>query len=132
MSERIKKAKRRYTIEMFAAMMLYLVVLFVALTVAKSVEPGLLLVVLALAPLVPLIIAGFSFFRFYRHMDEMQKRVTADAAALTLVIGFLAATMLGFQKRFGVLDLEDDIMLFGPFLIIVWGLVRFMIGGRDC
>ena len=69
---------------------------------------------------------------FYRRMDEMQKRVSADAAALTLVVALLAAITLGFLRRFGVLDFEDDMMLFGPFLIIVWGAMRFFLGGRDC
>ncbi|GJL93095.1 hypothetical protein [Hyphococcus sp.] len=132
MSERIKKAKRRYTIELLAAMTLYLVILFGALTIAKPMEPGPMLTVLALAPLAPLLVACYSFFRFYQRMDEMQKRVSADAAALTLVVAFLVAITLGFLRRFGVLDFEDDMMLFGPFLIIVWGAMRFWLGGRDC
>lgn len=132
MSERIKKAKRRYTIELFAAMALYVVVLFAALSAAKPLDPGPALTALALAPLAPLLIACFSFFRFYRRMDEMQKRVSADAAALTLVVAFLVAITLGFLRRFGVLDFEDDMMLFGPFIIIVWGVMRFVLGGREC
>jgi hypothetical protein len=132
MSERIKKAKRRYTIELFAAMALYVVVLIVSLSIAKPLEPGLMLTALALAPLAPLLLACFSFFRFYQRTDEMQKRVSADAAALTLVVAFLVAVTLGFLRRFGVLDFEDDMMLFGPFLIIVWGLMRVFLGGRDC
>ena len=36
------------------------------------------------------------------------------------------------KKRFGVLDFEDDMMFFGPFLIIFWGVARFYLGGRDC
>ncbi len=132
MSERIQKAKRRYTIELFASMGLYLVVLFAALTVAKTQEPGVLLTALALAPLAPLCIACFSFFRFYRDMDEMQKRVSADAAAITLVIGIMTAITLGFLKRFGVFDFEDDMIWFGPLLIVVWGFLRFLMGGRDC
>ncbi len=132
MSERIKKAKRRYTIELFASMGLYLVVLFAALTIAKTQEPGVLLTALALAPLAPLCLACFSFFRFYRDMDEMQKRVSADAAAITLVIGIMAAITLGFLKRFGVFDFEHDMIWFGPLLIVVWGVLRFVLGGRDC
>ena len=132
MSERIKKAKRRYTIELFAAMAAYLVELFVALSIAKPLEPGPILTALALAPLAPLIWAWFAFLRYYRNTDEMQKRLSADAAALTLVAGFFAAITLGFLKRFGVLDFEDDMMFFGPFLIIFWGVARFYLGGRDC
>lgn len=132
MSQRIDKAKRRYTIEMMVSMGLYLIVLYAALTIAKPLEPGALLTGLALAPLAPLILACISFFRFYRHMDEMQKRLSADAAALTLVVAILVALTLGFFRRFGVMDFEDDMMLFGPFIVVVWGGVRFFLGGRDC
>lgn len=132
MSERITKAKRRYTLEMVASMALYLVVLFAALTMAKPLAPGPLLTGLALAPVAPLLLACFSFFRFYRHMDEMQKRVSADAAALTLVVAILSAITLGFLKRFGVMDIASDMIWFGPFLIVVWGAIRFWLGGRSC
>ncbi|WP_375203560.1 hypothetical protein [Hyphococcus sp.] len=132
MSERIQKAKRRYTIQLLAAMALYVIVLFGALAVSKSVESGPLLTVLALAPLAPILLAAVAFFRFYRNMDEMQKRVTSNAAALTLVIGILGAITLGFLKRFGVMDFEDDMIFFGPVMIGLWGVVRFLIGGRDC
>lgn len=132
MSERIKKAKRRYTIELLVAMSLYLVVLFGALSASKAVAPGPLLTGLAIAPLAPLLLACFAFFRYFKHMDEMQKRLSADAAALTLVLGVLVAISLGFLRRFGVMDFEDDMMMFGPFLIVIWGAIRLFIGGRDC
>ena len=132
MSERIQKAKRRYTVELLGAMALYVIVLFGALTVSKSVESGAVLTALALAPLAPIILAAIAFFRFYGNMDEMQKRVTSNAAALTLVIGILGAITLGFLKRFGVMDIEDDMMFFGPVLIGLWGAIRYFLGGREC
>ncbi|PQA87734.1 hypothetical protein [Hyphococcus luteus] len=132
MSERIRKAKRRYTIELFAAMALYVIVLFGALTLAKTLPPGPLLIALALAPVAPILLAAAAFFRFYRNMDEMQRRVTANAAALTLVIGILLAITLGFLRRFGVMNFEDDMMWLGPVLIGIWGGVRYALGGRDC
>lgn len=132
MSERIKKAGRRYALEMLVAALLYMGVLIVCLTLARGMEPGPALALLAIAPVLPMAFACFAFFRFYRRMDEMQKRLSADAAALTLMVGILAAITLGFLKRFGVLDFEDAMMWFGPFLIIVWGVARFFLGGRGC
>ncbi|MEZ5893295.1 MAG: hypothetical protein R3C58_09165 [Parvularculaceae bacterium] len=132
MSERISKAKRRYTIELLASMALYIAVLFGALSLAKTMTPGPALTALSIAPLIPILFACVAFFRFYRNMDEMQRRLTANAAALTLVIGVLMAITLGFLRRFGVADFEDDMMLFGPGLIGVWGVVRVLLGGRDC
>lgn len=134
MSQRIKKAKRRYTIEMFAAMALYVAVVFASVSFAKGndIDSVPLLIALSLAPVAPIILATIVFFRFYTSMDEMQKRLSANAAAITLVIGVLTALTLGFLQRFGVFSIEDDMIWFGPFLIVCWSAVRFFIGGREC
>ncbi|GAB4519999.1 MAG: hypothetical protein Kow00133_06110 [Amphiplicatus sp.] len=133
MSERIRKAGRRHAIEMLAAALLYMGALVVCLSLARGMERGPALTLLAVAPVLPMAYACLAFLRFYRNMDEMQQRVSADAAALTLMIGILAAITLGFLRRFGVFDFEDDMMWFGPFLIVAWGVIRFFCGGgRGC
>ncbi len=132
MSERIKKAGRRHAVQMIAAALLYCGSLFVCLLLARGLEPGPALTALAIIPVLPMFYAAYAFFQFYRDMDEMQKRISANAAALAMVVGVLTAIALGILKRFGVLDFEDDMMLFGPFLIIVWGAMRYFLGGRDC
>ena len=132
MSERIKKAKQRYKIELFAAMALYVAVILAAKIAARQVEEGAVLTALALAPMAPLVLAGFAFFRFFKNMDERDRRVSADAAGLTLAIGIFASLMVGFLDAFDVLVFDDALIWFGPFLIILWGLFRIMLGGRDC
>lgn len=115
---------------MFAAMLLYVGVLFGALAAARGMEPGPVLTLLAILPMVPMVLAVIAYLRFFRRMDERQQRSHADAAALTLMIGILASIALGFLKRFGVLDFEDDMMWFGPFLIVAWGAARMLLGER--
>ncbi|MBB5519218.1 hypothetical protein [Amphiplicatus metriothermophilus] len=132
MSSRIRKASRRHAAEMLIAVIAYAGVLSACLIAARGMAPGPVLTLLAVAPVLPMAYACFAFFRFYRSMDEMQRRVSADAAALTLMVGVLAAITLGFLKRFGVADFEDDMMWFGPFLIVVWRMMRFLLGGRGC
>lgn len=132
MSERIRKAGRRHRIEMLVAASLYTGVLVASLTLARGMDGGPVLTALALAPVLPMIYACYAFFRFYRQMDELQKRVVADSAALTLMIAILSAITLGFLKRFGVFDFEHDMVWFAPFLIVVWGVVRSFLGGRGC
>ena len=132
MSERIKKAGRRYRLEMGGAMVLYMAVLFAAKIASRGVEEGVVLALLALSPVLPLIWAGVAFFRFYFNLYERDRRISADAAALTLAIGILTSITLGFLSAFDVFTLEDDMMWFAPFLIILWGLLRFALGGRDC
>lgn len=132
MSERIKKARRRYKLEMMGAMALYLVVVFAAKIASRGVDEGAVLTALALAPVLPLLLAGAAFYRFFVNMDERDRRISADAAALTLAIGVMTSMTLGFLSAFGVFTLEDEMMWFAPFLIILWGIIRFARGGRDC
>ncbi len=132
MSERIKKAKRRYKLELLAAMGLYLVVVIVAKIASRDLAPGYLLTGLALAPALPLLLAGAAFYRFFVNMDERDRRISADAAALTLAIGIFIAMTLGFLSAFGVFVMEDEMMWFASFLIVLWGAIRIALGGRDC
>lgn len=131
MSERIRKAGRRYTLEFGGAMTLYVVVLLASVYAAKEMEQGPMLTALALAPIAPVILACIAFFRFYVNMDERERRIHADAAAFSLVIGIFAALTLGFLHTFGVFKFEWDMLWFGPFLIALWGIVRCIIKLRD-
>ena len=132
MSERIKKAKQRYRLELGAAMAVYIAVVFAAKILSRDVEGGLLLTLLALAPVAPIIWAAAAFYRFFLNMDERDRRISADAAALALAIGIMTSLTLGFLSAFEVFRFEDDMMWFAPFLIVLWGLIRFALGGRDC
>ncbi len=131
MSERIKKAGKRYLLEFGGAMTLYVVVLFASIYAAKGIEQGPTLTALALAPIAPVVLACIAFFRFYLNMDERERRIHADAAAFSLVIGIFAALTLGFLHSFGVFKFEWDMLWFGPFLIGLWGAVRCVLRLRD-
>lgn len=124
MSSRIDKAGRRYQIEFFAAMALYVAVLIGAKLLAKGMEPGWQLTALALAPQAPVALACIAFLRFFFSADERERRLIADAAAISLLIGIFAALTFGFLHSFGVLSFEWDMLWFGPFLIAVWGVTR--------
>ncbi len=131
MSTRIKQAKRRHIVELLVVMTVYLAVVAAAKTLSRHVGDGPLLVLIALAPAIPMVIACYVFYRFYQRMDERQQRISANAAAVTLIVAIGAACVLGFLKSFGVYSHNDDFLWFTPFLIIVWALARrFM--GDDC
>ena len=124
MSSRIDKAGRRYRVEFFAAMALYVAILFGAKLLAKGMEPGWQLTALALAPQIPIALACIAFLRFFFSADERERRLIADAAAISLLVGIFAALTLGFLHSFGVFLFEWDMLWFGPFLIAVWGVTR--------
>ncbi len=130
MSQRIKSANRRYRLEFGAAMTLYGVVVIGATYLARDVEPGAVLTLLALAPVAPIILACIAFIRLFVSLDERERRLSADAAALSLLIGIFAALTLGFLKSFEVFTFEWDMLWFGPFLIALWGVVRCILIAR--
>ena len=131
MSERIKKAGRRYQFEFGGAMAAYLVVLFSATYVARDMEQGMTLTLLALSPMIPLVLACIAFFRFFNAVDERERRTIANLAAIALVVGIFAALTLGFLSSFEVFHFKEEMIWFGPFLILTWGVIRCFGQFRD-
>ncbi|MBT8471268.1 MAG: hypothetical protein KJN99_01610 [Marinicaulis sp.] len=131
MSEKRKTACRRYRIETFVAMAIYLAAVFIATQVSGNVTDQTALIALSLAPIVPMIYAVYAFFKYYRVMDERERRIASDAAALALVISVLAANTIGFMQSLGGFAIDDVMNWFGPFMIVVWSLIRIRIGGPD-
>lgn len=126
LSRRIQKAGRRYVFELGAALALYAVVLFTAKWLANDALEGPLLTALALAPLAPVALMVAAFLRYYFKIDERERRISSDAAAITLVVGIMVALTLGFLHSFAVFHFEWDMLWFGPFLIGLWGVVRWI------
>lgn len=124
MSSRINKAERRYQIEFFTAMALYIAVLIGAKLLAKGMEPGWQLTALALAPQVPIAFACIAFLRYFFSADERERRLIADAAAISLLVGIFVAITLGALASFEIFSADWDIIWAGPFLIAVWGVTR--------
>lgn len=131
MSSRINKAERRYLVEFLIAAGLYAVVLVGAKLLAKSVEPGWALTSLALAPQIPVAFACIAFLRYFFSADERERRLIADAAAVSLLIGIFIAITLGSLASFEIFVVDWDIIWAGPFLIAVWGLARCVLQVRN-
>lgn len=131
MSERIRKAKRRYTVVTMTVMLAYLAVVFVASRLEDHVTGSVALTLLALAPVIPMAAACAFYLRVHRQMDEREQRINADAAGISMMVGLLAATAAGFLQAFGVVAIENPLLWFGALLILVWGFARIAMGGFD-
>ena len=131
MSQKRRAACRRYLIETFIAMAVYLSAVFLAKQISGNVTDTTALIALSLAPIVPMIYAVYAFFKYYRVMDERERRIASDAAALALVISVLAAIAIGFLQSLGAVAIDDVMNWFGPFMIVAWSLIRIRIGGPD-
>mgnify|MGYP000731251544 CR=1 FL=1 len=131
MSERIRKAKRRYTVTTMSVMLAYLAIVFIASQLEDHVTGTAALTALALAPVIPMAAACVFYLRVHRQMDEREQRINANAAGAALIVGLLTATAGGFLQSFGVIALEDPMLWFGSLLILAWGFARIAMGGFD-
>jgi len=101
---REKDANRRYRLELGAAMLLYIGVLFGSLTIGRSMPEGLGRTLLLLSPAIPVMLAVWAIARHFRRMDEFIRLrsleslaiAAAVTAGLTFTYGFLEEA--GFPK----------------------------------
>jgi len=99
-----RDANRRYRLELFSAMAVYMLVLFGSIYIAKPMEPGIARTLLLITPVVPLMLAIWAIARHFRRMDEFMRLrsleglavAAAVTAGLTFTYGFLESA--GFPK----------------------------------
>jgi hypothetical protein len=86
----VSQAPRRYTIELSAAMLLYMATLFGRLYALKFVGDPTFAAIVTLSPILPICLGAIAVYRFYRSVDEYQRlrllKMFAISAGLTLVI----------------------------------------------
>lgn len=80
----------------------YPVLLLGSLAVLPHVSPGPLRAAVSLVPAIPVLLVGVALARFWRHSDELQRRIQLQAmtAALFAVMGL--AVTAGFLEVGGV------------------------------
>ena len=121
---------QRYTEKQYRSQMLAVMTIYVVLMLAEwpyvRIVPSLpWKIALALAPVVPVVVAIWLTAQRVMHSDELQQRLhlmalsvaTGMICALTLVGGFLCAS--------GVLALKGDVLIWiTPILSIVYGVTH--------
>ena len=132
MSEKRIKARKLYLFTTALAMAVYLVVVFVSKRFSSGIDDQAVLTLLALAPLIPLAAALAAFLRYFRFMDERERLLAADAAAISFLIAVFAAIALGFLQSFGAFASDRTLTWFGALLILLWTVIRLRMGGPDC
>ena len=95
-------AHRRYVIQLGLAMICYGIVLIISLKLIPSVTRGWLQVLVAIAPVVPVIFVLASIVRLLSRIDEMQRRIHLEAMALAAGITALLALTCGFLENAGM------------------------------
>ena len=115
-----REGNRKYRVELFSAMVAYMLVLFGSISFAKGMDDGLARTLLLVTPIVPLLLAVWAIARHFRRMDEYLRLRSLESiaigaavtAALTLTYGFLESA--GFPKL--------SMFWVWPVMGLVWGL----------
>lgn len=97
----MRHVSRRYLREFLPAMAAYVAVLFLSTWALRHVDATALRVLLALAPVVPMALAGRAALRFVRDSDELDRKILLEAfalAALVLTLGTFSLGLLTIAK----------------------------------
>lgn len=117
---RMNHAAHAYVREFGAAMLGYVVVLVVSISLIQSLPGSPWRVPMALAPVVPLSLALWAFVRFYQRLDELQRRIQLDALACSFGGTILVTISYGFLQNVGLPALSW--VWVAPLMIALWGV----------
>ncbi len=84
----MSKSKKQYLLEVAGALALYTVLLVFSIVTLRAIgvgSPTPLRVVIALLPMVATVFIMLAALRFFRRMDELEKRIQLDSLALAFV-----------------------------------------------
>ena len=111
---------RQYFFELFGAFAIYGVVLFATIGRVGDMEPGLLKMAFALAPVFPLVLVFWAIMRAFYRSDEMHKRIAKEAFTMGAIIFGWFLIVWGFAENGGAPPMP--MVFVAPLLIGFWGL----------
>ena len=97
-------SKKRYLLEFGGAMALYVVLLFVSIYILQAIgigSPTPLRIVVALLPMIATGFIMLAALRFFRRMDELEKRIQLDSLAVAFVGTAFITFGFGFLEIVG-------------------------------
>jgi O-antigen/teichoic acid export membrane protein len=116
----MNNAGRSYLKEFGGAMAAYVVVLLVAITIVNANPTAPWRYVVVVLPVVPLCFALLAFLRYFRRMDELQRRIQLEALAFSFGVTTIVTITYGFLERAGAPHLP--LVWVAPLMIGLWGL----------
>ena len=111
---------KRYYKEFGSSMAGYTVMVPVSIWLLRSHEHTPLGFCIAFLPIIPSIFAMLAFLRFFRGLDEMQRRIQFEAVAFSFLGTCLITLTWAFQQNAGLP--RFDVSFVAPLLIMLWGI----------
>jgi len=118
---REREATKKYQLELGGAMLLYIVMLFGSIYVAKPMQPGIARTALLMAPMIPLLLAIWAIARQFARMDEFVRLRTLEGLAIGAAVTAALSLSYGFLESSGFPKLS--MFWVWPVMGFAWGLV---------
>lgn len=123
-------AAKRYTRRFLFWMMIYTIAVFAVVSIQERVAlSNPMMIGLALAPVLPTLMALREFIIFFRAMDEVQARINAEAILIAAgIVGFVTFAWGWVEIMAEAPDIPMIWIL--PTLIATWGIARVFVARR--
>ncbi len=121
-----REANRKYRLELGAAMLAYMAVLFGSIHLGKPMEPGVPRTLLLMSPAIPLLLAIWAIVRHFGRMDEFMRLRSLESFAIAGAVTAGVTFTYGFLEGAGFPKLS---------MFWVWGLMGLtwgVVAGLRC
>ncbi len=111
---------RRYIREFGSSMAAYTIVVFISVWLLKHRVHSPLRFLVAILPVVPAALAMWAAIRYFRGLDELQRRIQSEGLAFSFLATCLIALSWGFLQNAGLP--QADVIWVAPLLVFLWGV----------
>jgi len=111
---------KRYLLEFGGSMAAYSALVPLSMRILHGHERTALGYVIAFLPIIPSIFALLAFLRFFRGLDELQRRIQLEAVAFSFLGTCFITLTWAFQQNAGLP--RFDVSWVAPLLIALWGI----------
>ncbi|WP_199099306.1 hypothetical protein [Dyella sp. ASV21] len=125
--ERSRPIERRYAREFMPAMLLYMLLMLYVWPLQKTMEPGPLKLLTALAPALPIAWVIVATIRYVLGADELERRQHLEAIAMSVAIVGVLSMALGFLSAAKLLAVDATLAL-----LMVYPALTFTYGVLHC
>jgi hypothetical protein len=115
---------KRYLREFLPAMGAYAVMVIVSVWLLKHQVYPPLRVLFAVLPVIPSLFAMWAAIRYFRGLDELQRRIQFEGLAFSFLATCVMTLTWGFLQNDGLP--HADVIWVAPVLIFLWGVGAFM------
>jgi hypothetical protein len=111
--------RKRYYKEFGISMAAYVAMVPISIRMLRGHEHTPLGYCIAFLPIIPSAFAMWGFLRFFRGLDELQRRIQMEAVAFSFLATCLITLTWAFQQNAGLP--RFDVSWVAPLLVLLWG-----------